>query len=285
LRAFVVASLAIALAGMALSLVGFWDETTAAGLLRFYWFRLADVALPIGIALLGAGWIVAWRQVRPALGRCLMAAAVAIAGLHLADCAVLRLFSLPPYGDRFWDLDAWTLAGRWLAHPVRTPLPPRQPRADRLGEYAAWREACAWVAAPGHVSPGAIFLTPRMSQTFKWYAQRSEAGSWKEVPQDASGIVAWWQRMNDFHGSGSVIPAEHWCDSLDQLSPKRFRELQGVAAKEHIDYMLTTVSAPLLPLPKVYQNKAYVIYQLLPAPSAAPRRPPGDGASKKVSTP
>ena len=50
------AGLAIALAGMALSLLDFWDRPTAAGLLRFYWFRLADVALPIGLALLaGAG--------------------------------------------------------------------------------------------------------------------------------------------------------------------------------------------------------------------------------------
>ena len=53
------AGLAIALAGMALSLLDFWDRPTAAGLLRFYWFRLADVALPIGLALLAARWIIA----------------------------------------------------------------------------------------------------------------------------------------------------------------------------------------------------------------------------------
>ncbi len=257
LRGFVVASLAVVLVGMALSLVGFWDRATAAGLLRFYWFRLADVAVPIGLALLGASWIVARRQVRPVLGRCLLAGAVVLAGLHVVDCAVLRLFSLPPHAERFWDLDAWASAGRWIAHPGKTPLPVRQPRADRLPDYAAWREACDW--ASEHLPADATFLTPRMSQTFKWYAHRGEAGTWKELPQDAQGIVEWWDRMKEFYDTGSAIPAERWCESLDQMGPKRLRD---VAATEHIDYVLTTVSQPLLPLPVVYKNQTYVIYQM-----------------------
>ncbi|MGO8689032.1 MAG: DUF6798 domain-containing protein [Thermoguttaceae bacterium] len=282
LRGFVVAGLAIALAGMALSLLDFWDRPTAAGLLRFYWFRLADVALPIGLALLAARWIIALgataglpssasstvgqanRGTRPfasagPLRRVLLAAAVLLAGLHVTDCIVLRLFSLPPHAERFWDLDAWAAAGRWLAHPGRTPLPLRQPRADRLPDYAAWREVCDWVAQPGHVPREAVFLTPRMSQTFKWYAQRSEAGTWKELPQDAQGIVQWYGRMNDFYGTGSPLPSERWYDSLAEMGPE---QLRGLAAKEHIDYVLTTVSDPLLPLPIMHKNSSYVIYQI-----------------------
>jgi hypothetical protein len=248
----------LALVGGAIRLAKDYDPAAVAGLLRFYWFRLADVALPLGIALLAARWIVAQRQLRPALARVLLSATVAAAGLHLSDCIVLRWFSLPPHAERFWDLDAWASAGRWLAHPGRTPLPFRQPRADRLPDYAAWREICDWVAQSGRVPPEAVFLTPRMSETFKWYSHRSEAGTWKELPQDARGIVQWYDRMEEFYGTGSPLPSERWYNSLAELGPEK---LCSLAAKEHIDYVLTTVSDPLLPLPIAHQNPSYVIYQ------------------------
>ena len=39
------------------------DRALAADLLRYYWFRLTDVALPLGVALEGAAWIVwAWHE-------------------------------------------------------------------------------------------------------------------------------------------------------------------------------------------------------------------------------
>ena len=261
LRGFVVASLAMVVMGTALNLLGFWDRATAGGLLRFYWFRLADVAVPIGLMLLGAAWITSLGQVRPALGRCLLAAAIVLAGFHVADCAVMRLFSAPPYTDRFWGLSAWASAGRWVAHPGRTPLAPRQPRADRLSDYAAWREVCAWAAE--HLPADATVLTPRMSQTFKWYAQRGEAGTWKELPQDAGGIVEWYGRMGQFYGTGNPLPWLRWHNALEELGAQRLADL---AAKEHFQYVLTTVSAPLLadPLESVHRNATYVIYRVRP---------------------
>ena len=260
MRGFVVASLAICVAGMAVSLLDFCDRATAAGLLKFYWFRLADVALPLGIALLAVRWIIAQRQLRPVLSRVVLSATIVAAGLHLADYAVTRLFSLAPHADRFWDLDAWASAGRWLAHPDPTALAIRQPRADRLADYAAWRDVCDWVVQSGKVPQDSVFLTPRMSQTFKWYTHRSEAGTWKELPQDARGIVAWYDRMNEFYATGSQLPSERWYESLAELGTEKLRRL---AAKEHIDYVLTTVSDPLLPLPIVHKNACYVIYQML----------------------
>ncbi len=265
LRGFVVASLVLVVIGMALSLLDFWDRPTAAGLLRFYWFRLADVAVPIGVVLLGAAWIAALNRVRPALGRCLAAAAVVLAGSHLADCAVMRLFASPPYADRFWDLAAWASAGRWVAHPGREPIPTRQPRADRLSDYDAWREVCQWAAE--NLPADATVLTPRMSQTFKWYAGRSEAGTWKEVPQNARGIVEWYDRMNEFYGTGRSEPSLRWYNALEQLGAPR---LAALAAKEHFQYVLTTVSSTLLsgPLEPIHWNPTYVIYRVRPVSGA-----------------
>jgi len=263
LRAVVVASLAIALLGLLLSLLGFWDRQVAAGLLRFYWFRLADVMVPLGVSLLGMCVIVGLRQRHPRLGRCALAASILLAGLHISDCIVLRLFSRPPHAERYCDLDAWASACRWIAHPGRAAMFPRHPRADRLPDYAAWREACQWASQPENTAPDATFLTPRMSQTFKWYAHRGEAGTWKELPQDARGIVAWWQRMEAFYGTGKALPQEPWYNSLEELGPQRLRQL---AAAYHFQYVLTTISDGPLPLPVVYRNRTYIIYRIMKDP-------------------
>ena len=49
----------------------------------------------------------------------------------------------------------------------------------------------------------ALFLTPRMSQTFRWYASRGEVVNWKDIPQDAKGIVEWWRRLGEIWGVGT----------------------------------------------------------------------------------
>ena len=131
LRAFVVASLGIAVAGMVISLAGFWDRPLAASWLRFYWFRLADVAVPHGRGTAGrpldhrncpnfrvnGNGTVPFES--PTTGgrkvhAIWLAIVVALAAFHLADCVVMRLFSLPPHADRLVDLDAWARGCRWL---------------------------------------------------------------------------------------------------------------------------------------------------------------------------
>ena len=152
-------------------------------------------------------------------------ALILLAAFHLADCAVLRLFSAPPHAERFPDADAWADAAVWLAHPGEHPIFPRPPRSDRLPDYPAWRAACDWVAQPQNIPPDAVFLTPRMSQTFRWYAHRAEVATWKEIPQDAASIVEWWRRILDMHSTGNEWPEERWYHSLADLGPQRLREL------------------------------------------------------------
>jgi hypothetical protein len=63
--------------------------------------------------------------------------------------------------------------------------------------YREWREVCGWIRH--HTPPDSIVLTPRRQQTFKWYAQRAEVASWKDIPQDAQSIVAWHRALENIY--------------------------------------------------------------------------------------
>ena len=183
LRGFTAAAVVIALIGAAISLLSLYDRALAAGWMRFYWYRLVDVAVPLGLALLSVRWFVQ-RKMRVAL-----AAVTAVAAFHAVDCVVLKLFSDPPFAERQVDGAAWRSACLWAIGQPQRPLFPRQPRADKLRNYGDWVDVCRWVSDPKHTPPDARFLIPRMAYTFKWYAGRGEVVNWKETPQDAASLV------------------------------------------------------------------------------------------------
>ena len=240
LRALVVGTLAIAFAGTAAAMLEYVDPAMAAGLLRFYWFRLADVVVPLGFALLAAR-LVAWAlDRRPATGRLLAGAAIALAAYHVGGHVAERLDPAPP-------------------------------PAANSETYGSWRLACAWVAANERIPPTARFLTPLMSQTFKWYTGRSEVVNWKEIPQDARAIVEWWRRLEEIHGTGRADPLDQWYDTMARLrdDPQKTAErLKQLSQKYGADYVLTT-RTPRLPLELVYENWTYSIYRM--APPEAPK--------------
>jgi hypothetical protein len=228
LRAFLLATLAIALCGLGIGLLeysGCLDRGFSAKLLRFYWFRLADIAIPMGAALMGASAAMAALQNRPAAGKRWLVILIALAGLHVGFMSVEHLTT-------------------------------EVARADRMPHYTAWRDICNWVAKSPDIPPGSLFLTPRMAETFKWYAGRGEVATWKEFPQDPVGIVDWWQRLRRFHGS--LDPNHPWFESLTEVPLER---LLKWAEYYKVDYILTEADPPL-PLPEVYKNEAYVIYGL-----------------------
>jgi hypothetical protein len=258
LRGFVNAAILVGLVGLAIRWLGMARPEAAAGLLRFYWFRLADVAVPLGVALVGVRWIVLARM---PLARAVL---VGLAVLHAADCLVMRLFSQTPLADRAIDGEAWQSAGRWLAGRAERPIFPRTPRADRLPDWRAWRAACEWVAHSGRIAPDARFLTPRQAQTFKWYAERGEVANWKEIPQDARSMVQWWQRIQDIYATGSTLPGARYSDWLLARTAESLRHL---GAQYQADYLITVATGKRLPLPVEYKNRSYIIYRLGPPPS------------------
>lgn len=229
LQGFVAGSLAIALVGMALNAVALVDPGRAAGLLRFYWFRLVDVMVPAGVVLLGSWWIGERVGEGARRGKWLLAAACVVALVHVGMVGAQRLTPTVPrtVSDYNWD---------------------------------AWRDVCEWIAHSGTIPPDARFMTPRLNHTFKWYAGRSEVASWKDVPQDARSIVQWWDRLQRMYGTGvrSSDPELEWRRSLTLLEPEQLREL---GARYQADYVLTACYPPL-ELEVLYENEIYAVYRL-----------------------
>ena len=246
LRSFVVGALAIASVGALLSMLVPVERLLTARLLRFYWFRLADFAVPMGVALSAAMLVDRWLAARPRLGRWGLAAAALVAAAHVGDFAVLRFQPQIPRADA---------------------------KVERLGGYAAWRDICEQIALGNAIPKNALFLTPIDSQTFKWYARRPEVVTRKDIPQDAASIIRWWNRLREIHGIERDDPRRFWHGSLAELGPSRLREL---GQKYRADYVLTEAPGidlpptelqpkrvvPRLPLEVVFENKGYIVYRL-----------------------
>ena len=212
---------------MAISLLGRYRPDAVAGLLRFYWFRLADVLLPLGVATAATALAYRLADVRPRLRL------VAPAALGAAAC--------------------WALAPQIQAR-FATAAVPRADKPGKVENYTDWRTACEWVA--GHTPLQARFLTPRTAQTFRWYAGRSEVATAKDLPQDADNIVAWRERLDDLFGSGN--PGKPWLPTLADLEVDRLLEL---GEKYDAQYLLTEALPPV-DLPRLYRNDTYAVYDL-----------------------
>jgi hypothetical protein len=236
LRAFAAGSIAIAIAGLALSLLSLYDRVLAAGLLRYYWFRLADVGVPMGVALTAAALDVQTLKTRPFAAKCWLTIAILLSGTHVGWHAVQRLSPMLPCGFR-------QQANRSCR--------------DRVGYYAGWRDVCAWIARPENTPRDARFLTPMMAQTFKWYAGRSEVVNWKEIPQDAEAIVEWWWKIHDLYATGRNRPNDYWHRSLADLGAERLKGL----GEHYSAHYVVTVARPRVNLEVVYENRWYVVYK------------------------
>lgn len=227
LRGFVVGALVIELLGLAIAAAAPAIPELATALLRFYWFRLADMAIPLGVAI---ELVVRWETT----ARRMLFLALLVAGcLALAGANSKEFFVFNAQSDR-----------------------PRGDRPGKVLDHEDWKSACHW--ARDHTSRKARFLTPRLAQTFKWHAHRSEVVSWKDIPQDAPDILHWWQRLLDVHGLPVFDGEVAWHASLTELEPDRLRAL---GSKYQAEYLLTEAS-PAIPLKRLYQNDSYAVYAL-----------------------
>ena len=177
LRGLVAGAVAIAAVGAIIDLATINHTQIAAALLRYYWFRLSDAMLPAGTALASAVFISRTMNSRPEAGKWCLVAAMLLAGLSVGQWNFQRRQDRRPGAD---------MQGR--------PADAGQ-RQAAWRNYEQWRRACRWIAQ--YTQPEDRFLTPLRQQTFKWYAGRSELVTWKDIPQDARGIVEWWKRVQD----------------------------------------------------------------------------------------
>ncbi len=231
---FILASLLISLTGVAISLLEPFAANVAYSVLRFYWFRLADVLVPFGLATAAAA---------------VLADNAAIGGLVSARPAVVRaVFALLLCLDLARESRHWPLPGR-------TAL---TARSDTKVDALAWRDICDWVAA--NTPADANFLTPRGAASFTWWTGRREVVGWKNSPQDARSLVEWRQRFVDcFARDGSFANMER---STAALGADR---LTTVAEKYDATHAIIPVDVPgvdTLPFERLHANHGYAVYRL-----------------------
>ena len=239
LAAFTAAAVGVSLAGACVSLLEGVAPATAHALLRYYWFRLADGVVPLGLSLAAAGAIASPGGRLGAAGRRRMTLA-ALAALVAVDLVV--------------ESRHWPLPGR--------PAPVA--RAEKTVQAPAWQKVCAWVRE--NTPPDACFLTPRGASSFHWHAARREVVCWKNIPQDPAAILEWRRRIVDcFSVDGSL---KTLVSSTAVLGGDRLLE---VARKYGADHVIVPVN-PLEPYPlpgaPLHVVGGYAVHRIDPPPPA-----------------
>lgn len=228
LNRFAWGALVLAAIGLVIE-IALWNQPLlAAKLLKFYWFRLTDVAAPLAVSIALVTFAIIGLRHRQAIAAWPLVAMLGLCGWHFGT----------------------TTLGR-LEKPI--------PRSDaKMRDYDAWLDACDWIAK--NTQPDAMFLVPRQSQSFKWRTGRAEVVTYKDIPQDAGSMVEWFQRFDEVYryptpaGDGIRYRAR----SLGHLGANHLRKLGEIY---DADYALTTNQRPVS-LPVVYRNRTYVIYRL-----------------------
>ncbi len=235
LRGFVFGALAISVCGAVISLTAESNPAVAAGLLRFYWFRLADVALPLGVALLGARYLVDLARERPVIAQWWLAGMMLVATWHLGDVMVGRRNA-----DR----------------------PPAE-SAKKVANLNDWLDVCHHIRDMKSLPGDACFLTPRKNHTFKWHTGRREVVTRKDIPQDAENIVQWMRQLDDVFGNRDPKISRRFVRSLAQHGSA---ELIRIAHRNGATHLLTRsepeLSGAALALKRIYANPTYAVYEI-----------------------
>ncbi|MEX0677604.1 MAG: DUF6798 domain-containing protein [Pirellulales bacterium] len=239
LRGFVAASVGIAAVGMAVSLLAWWKADLAAALLRYYWFRTCDVMVPLGVALLASAILRGWQRQRHPLFALGLSAALLAGGFHLGETIRMRQTYRAPRA--FWSLGTNV-------------------------DLDDWRAICDW--AERETEPDALFLVPRLSQSFRWRSGRAEVVTRKDLPQDAPSIVEWWRRLTRIYRTDDTDPM--WCDSLAQLGAERLGELGDEFGA---DYVVTSAHPPVALARVGPITRTLAVYELRPPRSKSSAQP------------
>lgn len=227
---FAGAAVSLSALGLAVEWLLFDRPEQSARILRYYWFRQADVAVPVATALSAA---VAVRAASKAFAGAVLVASLAFAGWHLADVS----------------------ATRWQK---RVP-----PAAARLTNTHDWQEACLWVRQ--HAPRDALFIVPWDGQSFKWYAHRADVINRKDIPQDAQGVVDWLKRRDIVFPPrkkpSSELSKEERRKSRRSLAKRATTDLLSIARQVDATHLIAEAT-PRLQLPTLYRNSTYAVYSI-----------------------
>jgi hypothetical protein len=244
---FAAGSLWIAFGGLLLS--GLAEQGRGASplsenLLRFYWFRLADFAIPATVAIASCAvvgnWFLNSRQ------RSTQISCIAFA------CLILTAFTIAVV-ENHQDI---------RPRADQRSLPNYDDIERTEGTYRNWLRVCQWVKT--ETPQDSVFITPAEQQTFKWYTGRSEVVSWKDIPQDAINILEWQQRLNQLYE-----PQRRYENGLMSYSDAQLKELGKVYGADYLIVPQRQVDIAGVPskLKRVYpenesDKSTYVVFQL-----------------------
>jgi hypothetical protein len=180
---------------------GSWWKDLRDQVLKFYPFRLADVAIPAIVALLAT---------------------------HVIEAAL----SVRTFGRR---LVPGVTSTALLVAALLLPAPDANPSGMTPAHRRDWIELCDWFKS--HTPRDSLLGTANEDWAVKWHAERPEYVNFKDCPQDPAGIVEWWRRRQflirwsrDAKQDGLVSAAElhalHDETGIDYLIASRYSGIE-----------------------------------------------------------
>jgi hypothetical protein len=220
--------------------------------LRYYWFRFADVMVPLLALLLVTSWLQQhlprWRRAR--LNPLMTTALTRLARPTLWGVATVLIV-----------VSTWQLRSPRPA--TATSLLPQFNRDVT--------PMLTWIA--NHTAPDAVFLVDPLLGEFYIYAQRAMFVSTKHIPHLNHAIIEWFKRLQHCNGGP---PRYHDRRAMQDLH-RNFYQLrpaliQRIAREYPVTYYLGKTSWPL-PFEAVHTQNGYTLYRIEePGPSVSRRQ-------------
>ena len=229
LQAAVAGSLLIAVFGILFTLPSWEQPSRAAWILRYYFYRTADVYVPLGTAI-----------------------AAAVGMMRTPHCGENKRWN---YGITALMLVLLT----WHMTTLRERLIAKIPRADKPGKianFADWVDVCNWIKL--NTDRRDRFLTPRLGQSFKWRAERAEVVTAKDVPQDDAGLALWHTLQQEVFRNMDPCAEANWYQVVGEYEGPVAVQIAHRTKATHI---VTERRYPMNWQP-IYQNKSYAVYKV-----------------------
>jgi hypothetical protein len=227
-------TLVIALCGWGIDLMTWQHPAIGASILRLYWFRAADVGVAWSLALTLAASTHERIVKNTQRGPLALVAIVFLVACITLDQIVDRNQDLRPPADR---------QGAFGLN-----LKPEQ----RASCYLNWQNICDWIRT--NTDRDALFLTPLKSQTFRWYSDRAEYVNWKDMPQNAVGILEWANRRREV--DALEFPPDDRTVQIEQFL--------DFARSHGIDYVVVVRhgTTRFWAIPSLYQNDWFSLFKV-----------------------
>lgn len=265
LTAFTIGAMLISVCGLFIGMLPAVAPDLAAKLLRFYWFRLADVITPLALGCSVAGILHATHAHYACTRISFWTRPCQSLRLDVKSAAFLTSLAifLSACGFTGWSTWHWMSGGVPISHSNKLLGMRRDADyPEQRRTMQDWINVCRFVRA--NTPEDAVLLTPRHQQSFKWYAQRAEVVNWKDIPQDVVSLRKWARRFVE------VYPME-----LSTMRVTiRYDRLREFRQKYGVNWLVVDrrVVGQQLPLVQVYpigneRNATYAIYRLPSTPT------------------